>query len=90
VVDGATGQPTTITSVTITIENEDGAWEGAEMGFASGDEENDDPMRLLTGTGAYEGLYALLYQITPPEEVAVTCAADHRGVVFEQAPLMEP
>jgi hypothetical protein len=89
-VEGASGGPTAINRETMHIENADGAWKGTLLGFSSGDEASESPMRLLIGEGAYEGLTALLYQITTPEEVGLACAADHRGIVFEQAPPLEP
>jgi hypothetical protein len=87
--EGTSGGPTVINRETLRIENEDGAWEGTGLGFGLGDASNESPRRLLTGEGAYEGLSAFLYQITSPEEVGRTCAADHRGLVFEQAPPTE-
>jgi hypothetical protein len=88
-VEGASGGPTAISREAIRIENANGAWEDTLLAFTSGDEASDDQMRLLTGEGDYEGLSALMYQITPPEEASSTCASDHRGIVFEQAPPIE-
>jgi hypothetical protein len=73
--------------MTLRIQNEDGAWEGGAIGAGFADGTSLESPTVLNGEGAYEG-YTAIMTMTPDPSGA--CAADFHGVIFADAPEMEP
>jgi hypothetical protein len=80
-----------IWAATHRIENEDGAWESRALGgsFADGATigGDPDPVEVLIGEGAYEGLVAI-FEVTGAVES--TCTLEVRGLIFAGAPVAKP
>jgi hypothetical protein len=76
-----------VAAATWRIENDEGAWEGGhiEASFVDGTPIASGPT-LLAGEGAYEGLSAVV-QVTGFEG---GCAADIRGIIFDDIPAGVP